>query len=418
MDAKEHEGSTGRARDDRALDDLLLAPAAILEGLPDAVVASARDGRIVFVNTLAEELFGYSAKELIGLPVQTLWPERVRGRYTRNMELYFATEHPMRFSTAVLGLRRDGSEFVGEMSWGIVETNGGPLLLAVGRDVSDRHAAEVRLRAVAAMGERALAGADPADLASEAVELMRTTLPASGAQVRLAGAVVASSGELSQAGARVPIARRGELFVSAERELTDDEISFMRAVANTLAGAIARSRETERMREEALHDPLTGLANRTLLRDHLELALARSTRDGGATAVLFIDLDNFKRINDTHGHAAGDVALVEIGQRLRTAVRPGDTVARFGGDEFVVVCEHVDGSSALAIAQRVEAAIRVPLVANDTEHEISASVGIGLGQRDPDALLAAADAAGYRAKAAGGGRVELSTDPLAFPPHP
>ncbi|MGZ4229830.1 MAG: diguanylate cyclase domain-containing protein [Solirubrobacteraceae bacterium] len=418
MDAKEHEGSTGRARDDRAVDDLLLAPAAILEGLPDAVVASARDGRIVFVNALAEDLFGYSASELVGLPVQTLWPERVRGRYTRNMELYFATEHPMRFSTAVLGLRSDGSEFVGEMSWGIVETNGGPLLLAVGRDVSDRHAAEVRLRAVAAMGERALAGADPADLASEAVELMRTTLPASGAEVRVAGSTVASSGDLSETGARVPIGRRGELFVSAERELTDDEISFMRAVANTLAGAITRSRETERMREEALHDPLTGLANRTLLRDHLELALARSTRDGGATAVLFIDLDNFKRINDTLGHAAGDVALVEIGQRLRTAVRPGDTVARFGGDEFVVVCEHVDERSALAIAQRVEAAIRAPLAAKDTEHELSASVGIGLGQRDPDALLAAADAAVYRAKAVGGGRVEPSTDPLAFPPHP
>ena len=413
MDAKEHEGSTGRARDDRALDDLLLAPAAILEGLPDAVVASARDGRIVFVNALAEELFGYSARELVGRPVQTLWPETVRDRYTRNMQLYFATEHPMRFSTAVLGLRRDGSEFVGEMSWGIVETNGGPLLLAVGRDVSDRHAAELRLRAVAAMGERALAGADPADLASEAVELMRTTLPVAGAEIRLAGSVIAASGDVSETGARVPIGPQGELFVTVERELTDDEISFMRAVANTLAGATARLRETERMREEALHDPLTGLANRTLLRDHLELALARSRRDGGATAVLFVDLDNFKRINDTHGHAAGDAALVEIGRRLRMAVRPGDTVARFGGDEFIVVCEHVDANSALAIAQRVEAAIRRPLAAGDTEQELSASVGIGLGRGAPDALIASADAAGYRAKAAGGGRVELSTDPVA-----
>jgi diguanylate cyclase (GGDEF)-like protein len=93
-------------------------------------------------------------------------------------------------------------------------------------------------------------------------------------------------------------------------------------------------------------------------------------------------------------------------------------VARFGGDEFVVVCEHVDESSALAIAERVEAAIRDPLAAGDTRHQLSASVGIGLGRGDPDALLAAADAAGYRAKAAGGGRVELSTDPLAARPHP
>ena len=132
MDAAEDAGRTARRRSDEALDELLLAPAAILEGLPDAVVAAARDGRILFVNALAEELFGYPREELVGQPVQKLWPARLRERYTRNIELYFATEHPLRFSTEVWGLRRDGSEFVGEMSWGIVETNAGSLLLAIG----------------------------------------------------------------------------------------------------------------------------------------------------------------------------------------------------------------------------------------------------------------------------------------------
>ena len=129
----------GRADDD-ALGELLLAPAAILEGLPDAVVAAAADGQIVYVNALAEALFGYPREELIGQPVQVLWPERIRERYTRNMELYFATEHPLRFSTEAWGLRRDGTEFVGEMSWGIVETAAGKLLLAIGRDVTRRRA--------------------------------------------------------------------------------------------------------------------------------------------------------------------------------------------------------------------------------------------------------------------------------------
>ena len=104
-----------------------LAAAAILEGLPDAVVAAAHDGRILFVNALAEKLFGYSREELLGQPVQTLWPERVRERYTGNMELYFESEHPLRFSNEAWGLRGDGSEFVGEMSWGVVETTTGPL---------------------------------------------------------------------------------------------------------------------------------------------------------------------------------------------------------------------------------------------------------------------------------------------------
>ncbi len=155
------------------------------KGCPDATVAAGRDGRIVFANALAETLFGYEHDELIGKPVQILWPESVRDRYTRNMQLYFATDHPLRFTIRADGLRRDGTEFVGEMSWGIVETEVGPLLLAIGRDMTAHREAMSRLQrqsrqqaAVAALGERALSGADVADLAVEAVERMRETLDA------------------------------------------------------------------------------------------------------------------------------------------------------------------------------------------------------------------------------------------------
>ena len=332
----------------------------------------------------------------------------LRERYTRNIQLYFATEHPLRFSTEAWGLRRDGSEFVGEMSWGIVETTAGPLLLAIGRDISERRAAEARLRAVAAMGERALAGADPADLAAEAVELMRTTLPIAGAEVRLAGGLpLASYGPTTEAGMRLPIGTGDELLVAPERELADEEMSLVRAVANTLVTALARLRDEERMRHDAVHDPLTGLANRTLLRDRLEHALARSEREGGATGVLFVDLDNFKQVNDAYGHAMGDAVLVELGRRLRTAVRPADTVARLGGDEFVVVCEEADEESLLAVSERLQEAIRLPLTVGGVQHRLSASIGIALGHTDPDALLGNADAAVYRVKAIGRGRVEV-----------
>jgi diguanylate cyclase (GGDEF)-like protein/PAS domain S-box-containing protein len=408
MDAAEEQGRTRNAHREEGLDGLLVPAATILEGIPDAVVAAGRDGRILFVNAMAEEMFGYEHGELIGKPVQALWPASVRDRYTRNMELYFATEHPMRFSSPARGVRRDGSEFIGEMSWGIVETSVGPLLLAVGRDISDRRASEARLRAVAAFGERALAGADPADLAGEAIEFLHTLLPVLAAEVRLAdGSALAAYGPPVRARVRLPIGAGDELLIDPQDELDEEEFSFVRAVANTLATASARLRDEQRVRHEAVHDPLTGLANRTLLRDRLGHALARSQREGGATAVLFIDLDNFKQVNDVHGHAAGDTVLVEIGRRLKTAVRPGDTIARLGGDEFVAVCEDVDEESALAVGRRLGDAIGAPVTAGGREHRLSASIGVALGAVEPDALLANADAAGYRAKAAGRGRVKL-----------
>lgn len=411
MAPKDAEGGMAGRASDGAADKLLLAPGPVLDGLPDAVVAAASDGRIVYVNELAEALFGYPPGELIGKTVHALWPERVRDRYTRNMELYFATEHPLRFSTEAWGLRRDGSEFVGEMSWGIVETAAGKLLLAIGRDVSERRAAETRLRAVAAMGERALAGADPTDLAREAVELLRVTLPIERAAVLLAdGQVLSDDGLDERVDVRLSIGSGDELVLALEGELSDEEMSFVRAVANTLGTALARLRSEERMRHEAVHDPLTGLANRTLLRDRLEHALARSQREEEcATGVLFIDLDNFKQVNDAYGHAAGDAVLVELGRRLQSAVRPADTVARLGGDEFVVVCEEVDAHDVMTLSRRLLTAIAEPLAVGGIEHELTASIGIALGRTDPDALLGDADAAVYQAKAAGRGRAELFT---------
>ena len=172
---------------------------AVLEGLPDATVGAGSDGRIVFANAHAEALFGYEHDELLGQPVQVLWPVRLRERYTRNMELYFATDHPLRFTIRADGLRRDGSEFVGEMSWGIVETEAGPLLLAIGRDMTAHREALTKVQrqsrqvaAVAALGERALAGADVGDLAAEAVERLRETLPLLRAVISRDGAELAS----------------------------------------------------------------------------------------------------------------------------------------------------------------------------------------------------------------------------------
>jgi diguanylate cyclase (GGDEF)-like protein len=131
--------------------------------------------------------------------------------------------------------------------------------------------------------------------------------------------------------------------------------------------------------------------------------------------VLFVDVDDFKRVNDLYGHATGDAVLVALARRLAATVRPADTVARFGGDEFVIVCEDVDERVAVALGRRVTEAVAEPLEVGGTEHRISASVGIALASGaaiDPDALVSNADAAAYRAKESGRGRVELFDEHL------
>jgi diguanylate cyclase (GGDEF)-like protein/PAS domain S-box-containing protein len=175
---------------------------------------------------------------------------------------------------------------------------------------------------------------------------------------------------------------------------------------------------TERRRLEAdlahqaTHDSLTGLPNRALLLDHLELALARAERDNRLIALLFLDLDRFKSVNDTLGHDVGDELLAQAARLLSSVVRPSDTVARLGGDEFVILCDDVeDQDYAEAVARRVAAAIESrPFLVGDTELVITASIGIALssgGQAHPEALLRDADAAMYRAKDMGRARLEI-----------
>jgi diguanylate cyclase (GGDEF)-like protein/PAS domain S-box-containing protein len=163
----------------------------------------------------------------------------------------------------------------------------------------------------------------------------------------------------------------------------------------------------EALVHRALHDPLTGLPNRALLMDRLGHALARAVRQRRRVAVLFLDLDNFKVINDSLGHEAGDLLLAEVGHRLLDAVRGGDTVARFGGDEFAVLLEDVvNAEQAEASAERIAAALRTPLELFGRELTISVSIGIAVSQRtsnEPEDMLREADLAMYHAKAGGKG---------------
>jgi diguanylate cyclase (GGDEF)-like protein len=171
----------------------------------------------------------------------------------------------------------------------------------------------------------------------------------------------------------------------------------------------------ERFRHLALHDPLTGLATRLLLTDRLDIAVEIANRHALCVAVLILDLDRFKQINDTLGHAAGDQVLRETANRLSNAVRKSDTVARMGGDEFVVLLPDLrDAKVALQVAATLVETLAVPIAIDGRETPISVSIGVcalQAGAVNADELLKNADAALYQAKARGRGCFQASEPP-------
>src|SRR6266508_2833573 len=166
-----------------------------------------------------------------------------------------------------------------------------------------------------------------------------------------------------------------------------------------------RQRAVDQLQHRAFHDGLTGLSNRALFYNRVEHALARARRERGPLAVLFVDLDDFKTVNDSLGHATGDHLLTQVARRIETAIRPGDTVARLGGDEFGLLLEHLaEPDDAIAVARRVLEAVRAPFDLGDRELLVRASIGIAFREDhtvDPDELLRNADLAMYVAKKAG-----------------
>jgi diguanylate cyclase (GGDEF)-like protein len=171
-----------------------------------------------------------------------------------------------------------------------------------------------------------------------------------------------------------------------------------------------RTRLVDELAHQAFHDHLTGLANRALLRDRLERALASASRSGATVSVLFCDLDGFKMVNDTLGHDAGDLLLEQVARRIEHSLRDDDTAARVGGDEFALVLDHTTADDAISLAQRLLDKLRDPFDINGREVFARASIGIADNHDDAldaEELLSRADVAMYAAKSRGRDRCEL-----------
>ena len=209
-----------------------------------------------------------------------------------------------------------------------------------------------------------------------------------------------------------------DLYRDTPGALTDRSMGAAQTLADVAAAYLLNAQaradlqdSSDRSSEAALHDPLTGLPNRALMLQRLEHAFARGRRSGMTCAVLFVDLDDFKAVNDTLGHQYGDELLVAVAERLRDALRPGDTVARIAGDEFVILCEDLASRAhADVIAARVNAGLDAPFAISDTELSITASIGIaftGCADHAPAQIIHDADLAMYRSKRKrhGGGHV-------------
>ncbi len=417
--------------------------ARIVDAAPVIILILDDDGRIVYFNAYFERLSGWALDEVRGADwVERFIPPRLRAQIGALRQRALAGQRTRGHVNAVL--TRSGGEI--EVEWHdqcLAGTQGaGHGLVAVGLDVSQRERA-VREMQLSEEGYRSVIETMPdgfwvVDLDGRLLEVNDEYCRMSGyARAELVGADIGLVEAIEDAAATAAhIARveaQGfdrfeslhrrrdgslwpvEVTVSMNRALRRQFV-FVRDLSAIKAAAAERLAAEQAMRHMAFHDALTQLPNRRLLADRIAQARAALARHGGHGGLLFVDLDDFKRVNDRDGHDVGDALLVEVAQRLKGVVRAHDTVARIGGDEFVVMLAQLPAERAAAhaalddVARKLDLAIAAPARLGGRTVRCRASLGGTLfGARDDlDAILVRADAEMYAAKAAR----QRAVDPL------
>lgn len=411
-----------------------LASQEIISTMADALFVCDADGRIQFANRAAEAILGYSSHELVGRSIEDVIDDPAGDASTMNLRAPATSTKERTFIA-----RNDGRV---EMLLSIapVMQHGEPAgAVLIGRDIRERKENERQLRSAMEalrdsesryrlLFEQNASGVCVTKLDGEILDCNATFAsmlryerselignkiallyerPVERAELEI---LLQSAKTLNSVETELRRKSGGSLYVLQNLTLAGDRIHM------TVADISDRKRAEEQIEFHAYHDVLTRLPNRKLFTDRLTQNLTHARRSGKPLAVMFVDLDHFKAINDTLGHTAGDELLLEMARRLRGCVREEDTVARLGGDEFTMVLSELrHPEDAVTVAEKIIAAVQKPLTVGEMSIEVSASIGIALypvDGNDPESLLRNADSAMYRAKESGRNTYQLCTDEM------
>ena len=402
----------------------------LLEAAPDAMVVVNVAGQIVLLNVRAEKQFGYSRDELVGQRVKNIIPEGFAERLIADGTRSAAEALAQQIGTGIelLGRRKDGSEFPIEIMLSPLESAEGVLVTAAIRDISVRQAAEKHLAQMEARYRGLLEAAPDAMVVvnqdGEIVLLnvqaekqfgyrrdelvgqkVKNIIPEGFAERLIADALRSAEDALAQqigTGIELNGRRKDGSKFPIEIMLSPLESAEGVLVTAAIRNITTRKKAEALMIHSSKHDFLTGLPNRMLLSDRINQAIRMAIRHKRKVAVLFLDLDGFKHINDSLGHPTGDKLLQSVGKRLVDCVRSSDTVSRQGGDEFVVlISEEEDSEDASTIAKRMLRAVAEAHFIDQHDLHVTCSVGISLYPEDglnAETLIKNADTAMYQAK--------------------
>jgi diguanylate cyclase (GGDEF)-like protein/PAS domain S-box-containing protein len=396
----------------------------LFENAHDLVYTHDLEGRLTSINQAGERITGYSRDELLGQTIQTLVvPEHLQHGLAQTQKKLAGEVESTFYELDIRA--RDGSRVSMELSSRLIYRDGKPVgVQGIARDVTERKANEARYRL---LFERNLAGVFRTGADGRILDCNEACAHLFGYQSRdefLSADATDFYFDESERERVVQMLRDQKQISNLELRLRRRDGSTLWALENVallendiLEGTIIditdRKHAHEQMEYQAYHDALTGLPNRLLFRDRISVALAHAKRNSRCSAVMFLDIDQFKLVNDTLGHTVGDRLLQVIGARIVTCVRAEDTVARMGGDEFtILLAELSDRKGAAAAAQKVLEAARHPVLIDQHELFVTTSIGIAIfpdDGEDAESLLKNADRAMYRAKDLGRDNVQFAT---------